>query len=193
MLQYPKELLPRPEYKKIESDSIKRNGFIRGTEQDIYELHSKGIPFENTIELIIGRETSKKDVFELSLFLYGIFREEHIKIRVNSDYAYVDWDFQKEIPDSIECFSCEWYPLFFKAEKLYSQHISFQDINCILSYEHKPTCVNYWHFQLFTEENNRRLTRGLGQKRYSRLAKHILETVLIKAICEKNNIAAYSF
>ena len=87
--------------------------------------------------------------------------------------------------------------MFLKADALYLQNITFldknanQEINCVLSYEHRPNLVNYWHFQLFTEENNKRLTRDIGQKKYSRLAKHILETILAKAVCKKSDLKPY--
>lgn len=199
MKKYPKELLPQPSLKRIESDSVLKNGFIREVESDIYPLlEQEEIDSDFFVELIIGKQTSKKEIFELSLFLYGVFNEKHIGIFVNSDYSYMDWNFSDVAPENI-CFDVrERYPLFFKASVLYSQSITFLDkntnqkIECVLSYEHRPNIVNYWHFQLFTEENNKRLTRDIGQKKYSRLAKHILETLLAKAVCSKSEIKPYS-
>ena len=149
------------------------------------------------VELIIGDKSSKKEVFELSLFLYGIFNEEHIGIYVNSDYTYIDWNFSDATPENIEFNIRKRYHLFFKANALYSKDINFldkntnQEINCVLSYEHRLNLVNYWHFQLFTEENNKRLTRDIGSKKYSRLAKHILETILANAVCKKSELKPY--
>lgn len=198
MKEYPKELLPQPNLRRIESNSVLENGFIREVESDIYPLlEQEAVEPDFFVELIIGNKSSKKEVFELSLFLYGIFNEEHIGIFVNSDYAYIDWNFLDDVPGDIEFNIRERYPLFLKADALYLQNITFldknanQEINCVLSYEHRPNLVNYWHFQLFTEENNKRLTRDIGQKKYSRLAKHILETILAKAVCKKSDLKPY--
>lgn len=198
MKEYPKELLPQPNLKRIESSSVLENGFIREIESDIYPLlEQEDIEPDFFIELIIGNKSSKKEVFELSLFLYGIFNEEHVGISVDSDYTYIDWNFSDAAPENIEFNIRERYPLFLKAKALYSKNINFldknanQEIKCVLSYEHRPNLVNYWHFQLFTEENNKRLTRDIGQKKYSRLAKHILETILAKAVCKKSELKPY--
>ena len=90
MNEYPKELLPQPNLKRIESSSVLENGFIREVESDIYTLlEQEDIEPDFFVELIIGDKSSKKEVFELSLFLYGIFNEEHIGIDVNSDYTFI--------------------------------------------------------------------------------------------------------
>lgn len=198
MKEYPKELLPQPNLKRIESSSVLENGFIREVESDIYTLlEQEDIEPDFFVELIIGDKSSKKEVFELSLFLYGIFNEEHIGIYVNSDYTYIDWNFSDATPENIDFNIRKRYPLFLKANVLYSKNINFldkntnQEINCVLSYEHRPNLVNYWHFQLFTEENNKRLTRDIGSKKYSRLAKHILETILANAVCKKSELKPY--
>ena len=128
MKEYPKELLPQPKLKRIESSSILENGFIREVESDIYPLlEQEAVEPDFFVELIIGNKSSKKEVFELSLFLYGIFNEEHIGIFVNSDYAYIDWNFLDDVPGDIEFNIRERYPLFLKADALYLQNITFLD------------------------------------------------------------------
>lgn len=114
MKEYPKELLPQPNLKRIESSSVLENGFIREVESDIYTLlEQEDIEPDFFVELIIGDKSSKKEVFELSLFLYGIFNEEHIGIYVNSDYTYIDWNFSDATPENIEFNIRKRYPLFF--------------------------------------------------------------------------------
>ena len=83
------------------------------------------------------------------------------------------------------------FPLYLNADKLYNKDVTFEGTKYTLSYEHKPNIVNYWHFQIFTDENSFRLKRECKAGKYKRLARHLLENILVKAIWTKKEAVKY--
>lgn len=204
---YPKELLPKPDCEFIKNVNILDCAFIRETKTDIYaqinNLHkSYNLNFDSAIDAlsdfvanVVGAKTSRTEVFQMSLFLYGIFNESHVGIReTETDFSSKDWQKGQNPPDAtkIRFEIKEFFPLYLSVEKLNCVKINFESSVYDMSFEHKPNLINFWHFQLFCDADNRRLYRDCGSKKYKRLAAHILETKIQKAICRRTKVKPYA-
>jgi hypothetical protein len=78
------------------------------------------------------------------------------------------------------------FPLFLSVEKLHQRPVDFSGEKFVSSFSHKPTRGNYWHFQLFTQDDTGIvIPRNKDSPRLKRLAKHIFENIVIPAICQK--------
>jgi hypothetical protein len=155
----------------------------------------EGIEPEDLAQEIIGEKRTKKEVFEMSLFLYGYYTDEHVGITIdNKEYTDTDWKKGMPVPKNI-CFHMEERKaLYLFVAALYNKTLTFENKEYVLSFEHKPNIVNFWHFQLFTDENNMRLSRDITPRRYERLAKDLLKTIVVKAICrDKTKIVPFVF
>ena len=151
------------------------------------------------IPKIIAPQLSEREIFEFSIFLYGYYDEFCVGIRVLDDSLYQFWtDDMLDIPyNSISYKRNSLFTLFLYTDKLYQKKIDVEDINgqvthYLLSFSHKPTRINYWHFQLYTKDNEGNyIPRGKSNSRLKHLAKHILEQYVIKAICLKSDIKKF--
>lgn len=190
---YPEVLISHQDYPELENEMISSFFFIRRTEEDIYPFLKKYKPLE-LIDKILPY-TTKRDVFVFSVSLYGYFSERHISLKVSDNNLNQYWS--RTIPDvSAEhiVYSIEsGYPLFLSAKKLYKHSFSFEDENFCLSFWHRPTIANYWHFQLFTyDSNGQYLPREpkpgeketkTEEKKLRRLATVVLEYLISESIC----------
>ena len=192
MDEYPETLLPRQSYPVLSGDDVLNFYFVRETLEDIYDFLEQGYTEKDIVRKIFKPETPSRDVFELSVFLYGYYDEIHRGIRV--DDASLNEYWTNELPDvkanSIVYKREKGFFLFLKAAKLHNQSVEFKDKQYILSFSHVPTRANYWHFQLWTQDKstNKRITRELAglssaeKKHIDNLAKHILSKYVIRAI-----------
>jgi hypothetical protein len=65
---------------------------------DLYQFLSKpGYTSDDILPLIVAPQPSLREVFELSVFLYGYYDEQHIGIRVNDAALYTNWN--NELPE----------------------------------------------------------------------------------------------
>jgi hypothetical protein len=129
-----------------------------------------------------------REVFELSLFLYGYYDERHIGIRVDDTALYADWE--KNQPElkakDIQFTQKIAYPLFFATSKLDCQEIDYNGEAHTLSFSHRPTRVNYWHFELWIKDNaGNRIPRDKSNVHTKYLAKSILEYIVAEAVSSK--------
>jgi hypothetical protein len=129
-----------------------------------------------------------REVFELSVFLYGYYDERYTGIRVEDSALYADWT--NEQPDlkagDIQFSQETVYPLFLRAEKLDKQEIDFNDEPYFLSFSHKPSRVNYWHCELWTQDSTgNRIPRDKSSAHIKYLAKSLLEYIITEAVCSK--------
>jgi hypothetical protein len=95
------------------------------------------------------------------------------------------------------------YPLFLYAARLYEYPFEFDGEQFILSFWHKPTIANYWHFQLFTRDSKgRQLPRepqkgeretSAEKKRLRHIATSVLEYLISEAICLKPEAKKFSW
>jgi hypothetical protein len=193
MEPYPDVLLPHQEYcQSIPCEDILYASLVRETQQYLYALFGNNFSGDDIIQKITAPQHSK-EVFELSLFLYGYYNETHVGMRIDDKTWYNDWDntIAKVKTSDIVYKKQVWFPLFLQAIKLYKQEIEFEGDNYILSFKHKPSRANYWHFQLCTKNNatNDCIQRDKGNKR---LAKHLFERVITQAIyCDKSAIVPF--
>jgi hypothetical protein len=128
--------------------------FIRRTDEDIYPYLEK-FPKSEVIEKILHAGTPKRDIFVFSVSLYGYYEIEHIKL-LPVDSHNKNWTIS--LPD-IQPHKIEYsvtenaYPLFLEASKLFEHSFTFEEESFSVSFWHKPTIANYWHFKLFTQDS----------------------------------------
>ena len=194
-MEYPKILLPRQTYLMLDNEDVKDNAFVRETKIDVYQFLSKsGYEPDDILPLVVAPQPSLREVFELSVFLYGYFVERYIGIKVNDTTFYSDWN--NELPElkieDIGFTKGNAYPLFLAASKLNRQEIEYNGETHILSFSHKPTCVNYWHFELWVKDSTgNRIPRDKSSTRIKYLAKSILEYIIAEAVVFKNSVKPF--
>jgi len=192
MEHYPKILLPQKNYPLLKNEDIKDNALVRETVVDVYQFLSKtGYEPDDILPLVVAPQLSLREVFEFSTFLYGYYEEQHIGIRVEDTLLYSDWD--NETPelkaDNIHFFKEKAFPFFLSAIRLDRQEIDFNGEIHILSFSHKPTRVNYWHFELWVKDCiGNRIPRDKSNAHTKFLAKSILEYIISEAILLKSQV-----
>ncbi|GHU52047.1 hypothetical protein FACS189496_1520 [Bacilli bacterium] len=133
---------------------------------------------------------SLREVFELSVFLYGYYDERHTGLRVNDSALYADWTAEQpeKRAEDIQFEQETVYPLFLNAEKLNKQEIDFNGEAHLLSFSHKPSRVNYWHCQLVTQDSaGNRIPRDKSNAHTKYLAKSLLEYIAAEAVSPKSD------
>ena len=195
MLYYPNILLPQKTYPILINDDIKDNTLVRETMIDLYPFLEKAdCELDDILPFVVSPQPSLREVFELSTFLYGYYTEEHIGIRVDDASLYADWDNEMQELNSkdIRFTQEKTYPLFLSASKLNQQEIDFNGEMYTLSFSHKPTRVNYWHFELWVKDNaENRIPRNKSSARIKYLAKSILEYIITEAVLFKDSVNKY--
>jgi len=189
---YPEILLPRQTYPILENEDIEDNALVRETKMDMYPFLAKpGLEPDDILAFVVAPQPSLREVFELSTFLYGYYEEQHIGIRVDDSALYTDWD--KDLPElkpeKIKFSQEKAYPLFLAASRLNRQEIDFNREMYILSFSHKPTRVNYWHFELWIKDSSgNRIPRDKNNAHTRYLAKSILEYIVAEAVLFKSSV-----
>jgi hypothetical protein len=193
--RYPEILLPRQTYPVLKNDDVKDNALVRETIADVYQFLTKpGYEPDDIISLVVVPQPSLREVFALSTFLYGYYEDQHIGIRVNDTALYADW--KKELPelaaDDIQFFQEKASPLFLAAIKLDQQEIDFNEETHILSFNHKPTRINYWHFELWVKDSTgKRIPRDKSNAHTKYLARSILEYIISEAVLLKTSVNVF--
>jgi len=193
--RYPEILLPRQTYPILKNNDVKNNALVRETMVNVYQFLTKpGYETDDILPLIISPQPSLREVFELSTFLYGYYKEQHIGIRVNDTELYADWN--KELPeliaDDIQFFQEKAFPLYLTTVKLDRQEIDFNGETHIFSFSHKPTRVNYWHFELWVKDSTgNRIPRDKSNAHTKYLAKSILEYIISEAVLIKTSVNVF--
>jgi hypothetical protein len=193
--RYPEILLARQTYPVLKNDDVRDNALVRETTADVYQFLTKqGYEPDDILSLVVAPQLSLREVFELSIFLYGYYEEQHIGIRVNDAALYADWN--KELPeltaDDIQFFQETAFPLYLAAIKLDRQEIDFNGEMHILSFSHKPTRANYWHFELYVKDGTGNcIPRDKSNAHTKYLAKSILEYIISEAILLKTSVNVF--
>jgi hypothetical protein len=192
MAFYPDILLPRQTYPILENEDIKENALVRETTVNVYQFLTKtGYNPDDILPLAIAPQPSLREVFELSIFLYGYYDERHIGIRVDDTSLYADWEKnQMELrAEDIRFTQKTAYPLFFSASKLDRQEIDYNGETHTLSFSHRPTRVNYWHFELWVKDSaENRIPRDRSNAHTKYLAKSVLEYIIAEAVISKTSV-----
>jgi len=193
--RYPGILLSRQAYPVLKNDDVKDNALVRETMVDLYHFLTKpGYEADDIISLVVAPQPSLREVFALSIFLYGYYEERHIGIRVNDATLYADWN--KELPeliaDDLQFYQEKTFPLYLAAIKLDLQEIDFNGETHILSFSHKPTRVNYWHFELWVKDGaGNHIPRDKSNAHIKYLAKSILEYIITEAVLLKTSVNSF--
>jgi len=195
MTHYPEILLPRQTYPILKNEEIKDNALVRETTVDVYQFLTKpGYEPDDILSLVVAPQPSLREVFELSTFLYGYYEDQHFGIRVNDTALYTDWN--KELSelktDDIPFFQEKVFPFFIAAVKLDWQEIDFNGETHIFSFSHKPTRVNYWHFELWVKDSSgNRIPKDKSNAHTRYLAKSILEYIISEAVLFKASVKKF--
>ena len=195
MTRYPEVLLPRRTYPMLENEDVRDNTLARETTVNVYQFLAKtGYEPDDILPLVVAPQPSLREVFELSAFLYGYYEEQHMGIRVDDTGFYADWN--KDLPElkaaDIKFTQKQAWPLFLAAAKLDRQGIDFNGELYILSFSHKPTRVNYWHFELWVKDGDgNRIPRDKSNAHTKYLAKSILEYIIAEAVVSKTAVNLY--
>lgn len=187
-MDYPKELLPKSNYKLISTDELNNNfSLIRKSKK------SKKDSIDNIGDVrldAICEEEREREVFGLSFNLFGIYKIEHIKITIENRGYHDYWNPEQE-PLSIDEISFsldnEAFPIFFLILNLHNIDFPYEktiknkhteSLTGTCRIEHKPTKCNFWHFELsiYSSENNYiKYNSSLWKKKIS---KYILKSIL---------------
>jgi hypothetical protein len=192
---YPASLLPQKAYPVLANAEIVDNALVRETTANLYLLlGKKGYAPDDILPFIVAPQPSLREVFELSLFLYGYYDERYCGIRVNDKTLYADWTEERpELAAGTIQFTRESaWPLFLAAKKLDRQVIDFNGEDHLLSFSHKPTCVNYWHFELWVRDSaGARIPRDKNNTHTRYLAKSLLEYIIVEAVISKAEVKPF--
>lgn len=108
------------------------------------------------------------EIYALSLYLYGVYNEQHFSIVVTDKNYFADWDWSEEVTD-VPFEVQERFAVFLKADSLKDKTIHFRndkgDTDTYhLHYEHKPTRSNFWHFEFSVTKNEEteRISKKIG-------------------------------
>lgn len=139
-------------------------------------------------------------------FLYfynGYFNERHISLKISDNNFIKPWT--RDTPD-VQAEKINYsiklgHPLFLRAQNLYKHSFIFGSEKFYLSFGHKPTIANYWHFQLFTHDSNgQHLPREPKpgeketkpeEKKLKRLAIMVLEYLISESICQSHEVKKF--
>jgi hypothetical protein len=195
MAAYPKVLLPRKFYRRLPNEELAGNSLVRETIIDLYPiLNKRGYAPDDIVRFIVAPQPSLREVFELSVVLYGYYDECHIGIRVPDSALYDDWTpEQPELSAEAIPFSQETaYPLFLYANTLNNRELDFNGESYLLSFSHRPTRINYWHFELWAEDSKgTRIPRDKSTARTKYLANSILEYIASEAVLQKTEVRRF--
>ncbi|MBR1639789.1 MAG: hypothetical protein IJ688_10435 [Treponema sp.] len=203
-MNYPRLLRPQPNFDIKTPSQLTTSFLIRETEINLYKYIDEHHFISNedfnacsdeVLKEFLNYTNSSKEIFELSLYIFGTFTLEHLGLKLCSKedvnkYLYVFWRPGVCIPEEdVPCTqSSNVFPVFFRAKDL-TYHIDYFDketsseMSIEASFEHMPNLINYYHCQLFSNENNQKLSKQLGNKKYSRLARFLIKELFVKAVC----------
>jgi hypothetical protein len=188
---YPEILLPKQSYSILSNAEIGDSALVRETLIDLYPiLNKRGYTPDDIVRYIVAPNPSLREVFELSVFLYGYYDERSTGIRAADSTLYADWT--PEQPDlraaDIQFEQETISPLFLRAGKLDRQAVDFNGEAHLLSFSHKPSRVNYWHCELVTHDiAGNRIPRDKSNAHTKYLAKSLLEYIATEAVCAKSD------
>ena len=197
MTEYPAALLPQKTYPILANNDVASNAMVRETTTDLYFfLGKERYTPDDILPFIVAPQPSLREVFELSLFLYGYYDEWYCGIRVNDMALYTDWTGEQPelTAENIQFTQENAWPLFLTAKKLDKQIIDFNGEEHLLSFSHKPTRVNYWHFELWVKDSTGvRIPRDKSNAHTRHLAKSILEYIITEAVISKAEVKPFNF
>jgi len=189
---YPEVLLPKSSSRLLKNEDVSSCALAREIAVDVYTFLAKAeYKPDDILPLVVAPQTTLREVFELSVYLYGYYKEQHIGIRADNTAFYTDWN--KDMPvlktNVIKYSQEKAYPLFLAASKIDNQKIDFNGETHTFSFSHKPTQINFWHFELWVKDNNgNRIPRNKSNAHTKYLVKSILEYIIANAIIFKESV-----
>jgi hypothetical protein len=188
---YPEILLPKRSYPILSNEEIGDCSLVRETLIDLYPiLDKRGYTPDDILRFLVAPNPSLREVFDLSVFLYGYYDERHTGLRVDDSALYADWTNEQPdlLAEDIQFEQEAAYPLFLSAGKLDRQEIDFNGEAHLLSFSHKPSRVNYWHCELWTQDSaGNHIPRDKSNAHTKYLAKALLEYIATEAVSPKSD------
>lgn len=183
---YPQELLPRKNLSVPATNSSTM--FVRTLKEFPYDCIDNNEFLPEITDAILA-PNGDLEVFSLSLYIYGIYKESHFDIVVTDKEYFQGWDGEEELTD-VPYEEQERFAAFLRTETLRDKSIPYVNEKgevdiYTLHYEHKPTRSNFWHFELFVTKNNEtvHIPRKSGATRKA-VAEKIKEDILYFAAKE---------
>jgi len=155
-MSYPKRLLPKQDYKNIDTENLPDNAYLLRTTS--LENFTDSLGRIKIDAILLERDYNQ--VFDLSVNLLGIYVEEDKKYKLIDKELIKLWqegdacleqvnDDQYEIDENIKA-------IFFEVKKIHQKEFpytktidnsknQFEGISLV---EHVPTHGNFWHYQL---------------------------------------------
>lgn len=186
-MNYPLELLPKINYKKIITEELPEESVIIRTTDEKVILDELGkIP-----EKYIVKSGSEKQVFDLSVNLYGVYKLEHIKIQVikgsglDEEWKEGDSCLTEVEQDKFEINENK-DAIFFLVFDINNKEIPYQkeingktsDYEAICKVIHKPTVGNFWHFEVSYMEESGNIIQYGGSGWHKKLRSSIIRSFL---------------
>jgi hypothetical protein len=187
-MPYPERLLPKNNYKKINSELLTKNSqLLRATEIYPY-VDSLG---KVKIDAILLPENYSQ-VFDLSVNLLGIYQVDDKKYKIS------DKDLNKLWSENDDCLSSlnddqysvldNIHAIFFEVGKIHDKKFPFEKIvdntntmfKGVSIAEHVPTIGNFWHFQIMFKEVDGEFIRKSGAGWKKKLRGFLVKSYLKK-------------
>ena len=159
-MPYPERLLPKENYKKINSDLLTKNSQLLRTTEIYPYVDSLG---KVKIDAIVMPENYSQ-VFDLSVNLLGIYQVDDKK------YKFLDKELNKLWNENDACLSSlnddqytimsHIYAIFFEVSRIHKKKFPYEknvnNVNTMFEgisvVEHVPTIGNFWHFQIMFKD-----------------------------------------
>lgn len=186
-MSYPSELLPKSNYKKIITEELPQDSvIIRTTDEKVVLDELEKIP-----EKYIVKSGSEKQVFDLSVNLYGVYRLEYIKIQpikgsgLDNEWKEGDFCLTEVEQDKFEVQENK-EAIFFLVFDIHNTEIPYKkeingqtsDFEAICKVIHKPTVGNFWHFEVSYNEESGNIIQYGGSSWQKRLRSSIIRSFL---------------
>lgn len=186
-MSYPLELLPKINYKKITTEELPKEAVIIRTTDEKVILDELG----KISDKYIVKSGSEKQVFDLSVNLYGIYKLEHIKIQpkkgsgLDDEWKEDDTCLTEVAQDKFEINENK-EAIFFLVFDIHDKKIPYNkeingqtsDFEAICKVIHKPTIGNFWHFEVSYKEESGNMIQYGGSSWQKKLRGSIIRSFL---------------
>ena len=134
---YPQELLPRKS--KVSPVLDESSMFVRTLREFPYEC-IEDEEFLPEISDAILAPNGDLEVYSLSLYIYGVYNENHFDIVVTDKDYFAYWNGNEELSD-VPFELQKRYAIFLKANSLKDKSVEFVNDKCEKDFYHLPECV----------------------------------------------------
>lgn len=172
-MQYPLDILPKIEFKKIDqSEDLTGFFLMRGTpDEDIFDESTEQIKNE-----YLEEDGEEKRFLTWSCNLFNLFQIENLKFSVyNKEMTHYEWDYETEVKEPIYNedfevlteFGCYFLSISEIISNLRVPYTRDKEVDAKAQpyVEHVPTPCNFWHFEMkWKDANQKAISKNMGSK-----------------------------